>query len=66
MGLGPMSPHLWLKDEIARELLEEAAEDRRGERRRRLPDGRRESSDPSFLTDGDTDHEVLTGEASRE
>jgi hypothetical protein len=61
-----MSPHLWLKDEIARELLEEAAEDRRGERRRRLPDGRRESSDPSFLTDGDTDHEVLTGEASRE
>jgi hypothetical protein len=61
-----MSPHLWLKDEIARELLEEAAEDRRGERRRRLPDGRRESSDPSFLTDSDTDHEVLTGEASRE
>ena len=66
MGLGPMSPHLWLKDEIARELLEEANGDRCGERRRRLPDGRREADDPSFLTDGDTDHEVLTGEARRE
>ena len=65
MGLGPMSPHLWLKDEIARELLEEADEDRHPDRRR-LPDGRRESGDPSFLTDGETDHEVLTGEAHRE
>lgn len=66
MGLGPMSPHLWLKDEIARELLEETEDDRRNERRQRLPDGRRESGDPSFLTDGETDHEVLTGEAGRE
>ena len=66
MGLGPMSPHLWLKDEIARELLEEADEDRRGERRRRLPDGRREAGDPSFLSDSETDHEVLTGEAHRD
>jgi hypothetical protein len=66
MGLGSMSPHLWLKDEIARELLEGADEDRRGERRRRLPDGRRESGDLSFLTDGETDHEVLTGQARQE
>jgi len=66
MGFGPMSPHLWLKDEIARELLEETEDGRRSERRRRLPDGRRESGDPSFLADGETDHEVLTGEAGRE
>ena len=65
MGLGPMTPHLWLKDEIARELLEETDDDRRSERRRRLPDGH-ESDDPSFLTDRETDHEVLTGEAGRE
>ncbi|MFT4881851.1 MAG: hypothetical protein ACI9CA_001577 [Natronomonas sp.] len=66
MGLGPMCPHLWLKDEIARELLEETDDDRRSDRRRRLPDGRRESDDPSFLTDGETDHEVLTGDAGQE
>jgi hypothetical protein len=70
MGLGAMSPHLWLKDEIARELLEDSDDDRRHERRRRVSDGRPDDrdgdSDPSFLVESETDHDVLTGDARSE
>jgi len=66
--LGAFVSHLWLKDEIARELLEEELEDDADAPDD--PDADRAAGgppagthEPSFLTDRETDVDIVTGGA---